>query len=146
MGFAVYVVLGGVLAALLANNVELQGAASGFEGTFADGVKAFVIGGAWTSFLAAIGYRSGSEKVDKQLEKAGLEAQERIKSLETEIDELFKSELDEVVMETDPEKRRERVRRCKHRLQNKTKLVRGDVENELDSVRRTYGRERGRLL
>lgn len=146
IGFIVYVVLGGVFAALVASNVEVQGRASGFEGTFADGVKAFVIGGAWTSFLATIGYQSGSNKVDRQLQSARQDALARIKSLEEEIDDVFKSELEEVSREPDAGKRKEGIRQSKRRLDTKSRNVRSQVGHELESLNRNVGRARGRLL
>lgn len=138
-GFALFVLFGGIIASLLADRVVIEDV-SGSQSGFADGVKAFVIGGAWTSFLATLGYRSGSKKVDKRLEELGQGAKRRLRELEEQLQTL--AEVDDPADSTQKKRKREQKERAEKTLGK----ARREIDRGVGGVRGSIERSRRRLM
>ena len=81
LGFIFYIVLGGVFGALLAGKVKVEGLSGDLPKYF----ESLIIGATWTTYLSAIGFRSGQAKAGDRIEAIKKEAAEGIEALKREL-------------------------------------------------------------
>lgn len=81
LGFLFYIVLGGVFGSLLAGRIEVEG----LTGDLPNYIQSIVIGATWTTYLSAIGFRSGQGKADNRIEAVKKESAETIEALKKEL-------------------------------------------------------------
>jgi len=81
LGFIIYIGLGGAIAFLLAGRIKVEGLSGDLPKYF----QAIVIGATWTSYLSAIGFRSGQKKAEDRIEAAKKQASENIEALKQEL-------------------------------------------------------------
>lgn len=77
LGILFYIVLGGVFGSLLAGRIEVEG----LTGDLPNYIQSIVIGATWTTYLSAIGFRSGQGKADDRIEAVKKESAETIEVL-----------------------------------------------------------------
>lgn len=81
LGFLFYIILGGVFGFLLAGKIKVEGLSGDLPTYF----QSIVIGATWTTYLSAIGFRSGQDKANERIEAFKKEAGERIETLKREL-------------------------------------------------------------
>ncbi|MFH1382743.1 MAG: hypothetical protein ABIH70_07620 [Chloroflexota bacterium] len=86
VGILVYIVLGGVFGALLADWVKIEGT----TGALPRVLVAVVVGAGWTGYLSAIGLKSLSKKTDEAIQNNQKDASQTIAELKKAVEELAK--------------------------------------------------------
>ncbi|MBI2867112.1 MAG: hypothetical protein HYX97_02105 [Chloroflexi bacterium] len=64
IGFILYAILGGAIAALLSDKVKVEG----FDATLPKQFQAIFVGASWTGFLSVLGFSTTSQKAGKGIE------------------------------------------------------------------------------
>jgi hypothetical protein len=89
LGFFFYIVLGGIFGSLLAGRVQVLGANEELPDIF----EAMLIGATWTTYLAAVGYRTGQKLVEETLTGVRKESIDAVEHLKKELTEMVGNEM-----------------------------------------------------
>lgn len=89
LGFAAFIILGGVVAALLAGRVKVS--AAGGDATLPEGAQALLIGATWTTFLSALGFRSTQNAATDAIDDAKTRVGQQVDALKNDVVDKLKS-------------------------------------------------------
>lgn len=131
LGFLVYLGLGGVFAALLADKVQI-----GEVGADAsEPLSAFVIGATWMSYLSVVGLSSLRQEAEAETEAVGETAEQQISALRTQVQEAMQA-LEAKPTRSAPEEAERQVVKVARTADRALQRVRRETSQRKSSIRR----------